>query len=133
MTNQNARFWRLAIIQLCHSASLLEALDPAARNLSVQPSLLRGVDLSKPVPRRYDPGMDDFVDSEAFEKLKRFFLRERGGRKRFFSRERGGRLKLPPTLPLPSALEKKRLPLLERYTINKIIHTRIVRTGNWLV
>ena len=35
-----------------------------------QPSLLREVDLSKPVPRRYDLGMDDFVESEAFEKRK---------------------------------------------------------------
>ena len=43
------------------------ALDPAARNQAVQPSLLRGVNLDKPVPRRYDLGMDDFVDSAAFE------------------------------------------------------------------
>ena len=56
-------------------ASLLEALDPAARNLAVQPSLFRGVDLNKPVPRQYDLGMDDFVDSEAFEKWKLLFLK----------------------------------------------------------
>ena len=35
-----------------------------------QPSLLREVDLNKPVPRRYGLGMDDFVESEAFEKRK---------------------------------------------------------------
>ena len=35
----------------------------------MQPSLLREVDLNKPVPRRYDLGMD-FVESETFEKQK---------------------------------------------------------------
>ena len=67
-------------------------IDPA-----VQPSLLRKVDLNKPVPRRCDQDMDDFVESEAFE---------RSGSRiyRFLSRERGlGRLELPPKLPLPSA------------------------------
>ena len=37
----------------------------------MQPSLLREVDLNKLVPRRYDLDMDDFVESEAFEKRKR--------------------------------------------------------------
>ena len=36
-----------------------------------QPSLLREVDLNKPVPRRYELGMDDVVESEAFEKRKK--------------------------------------------------------------
>ena len=45
-------------------------LDPTARNQAVQPSLLREVHLNKPVPRRYNLGMDDFVESEAFEKRK---------------------------------------------------------------
>ena len=40
-------------------------IDPA-----VQPSLLRKVYLNKPVSRRYDLGMDDFVEREAFEKQK---------------------------------------------------------------
>ena len=36
----------------------------------MQPSLLRGIDLEKPVPRRFDLGMVDFVESTAFEKEK---------------------------------------------------------------
>lgn len=50
-------------------------MDPTARNQAVQPSLLREVDLNKPVSRRYDLGMDDFVKSEAFEKRKSFSLK----------------------------------------------------------
>ena len=47
-------------------------------------SLLSEVDLNKPVPRRYDPGMDDFVDSVAFEKRKPLFLKSgRQGQRRW--------------------------------------------------
>ena len=56
-------------------ADALEALDPAATNLAVQPSLLRGAVVNKQVPRRYDLGMDDFVDSEAFKKRKQLFIK----------------------------------------------------------
>lgn len=37
---------------------------------SVQPSLLRGIVMEKPVPRAFDLGMIDFVESTAFEKEK---------------------------------------------------------------
>ena len=37
---------------------------------SVQPSLLRGIVMEKPVPRVFDLGMIDFVESTAFEKEK---------------------------------------------------------------
>ena len=37
---------------------------------SVQPSLLRGIVMEKPVPRAFDLGMIDFVESTAFEKGK---------------------------------------------------------------
>ena len=46
-------------------------------------SLLSGVDLNKPVPRPYDLGMVDFVDSVAFGKRMPLFLKSgRQGQRR---------------------------------------------------
>ena len=52
-------------------------IPSAATSLAVQPSLLRGAVVNKPVPRRYDLGMDDLdLLSEAFEKRKPLFLEQ---------------------------------------------------------
>ena len=69
--------------------------------MAVQPSLLHGVDLNKPVPRRYDLRMDDFVGSEAFEKRKPLFLERtrRTAKAAITLPLPSARLKLPPTLP----------------------------------
>ena len=59
--------WRLAGKE--RRALSLEAGHHGADGF-VQPSLLRGIVMEKPVPRAFDLGMIDFVESTAFEKEK---------------------------------------------------------------
>ena len=61
----------------------------------LQASLLRGAVVNKLDPRRYDLRMDDFVNSDAFEKRKPLFLKR--------TRRTAKAATRPPTLPLPSA------------------------------
>ena len=71
MTNQNAPAIRTispATLEIANALGTMEAGDQYAE--AVQPSLLRGLDLDKLVPRRYDLGMDDFVGDSAFKNEK---------------------------------------------------------------
>ena len=59
---------------------------------AVQPSLLAGVNLEEPVPRQFDLGMDDFVDSTAFKKGK-----ENRFRPLSLAHKKKSRVNAPPT------------------------------------
>ena len=48
------------------AASSSRKIDRPCKSAVISPSLLKGIDLKKPVPKRSNLGMDDYMDEHAF-------------------------------------------------------------------